>query len=80
MERNYGSQQIREKGFFVTDYNTKLKKLLKEDNRGKQSLWPMYQTKLLKDFNKCIYLIHCLLLIHINLVSAVGRIVNAGTV
>lgn len=40
----------------------------------------MYQTKLLKDFNKCIYLIHCLLLIHINLVSAVGRIVNAGTV
>lgn len=26
MERNYGSQQIREKDFFVTDYNTKLKK------------------------------------------------------
>lgn len=40
----------------------------------------MYQTKLLEDFfNKCIYLIPGLLLIHINLVSAVGRIVNGGT-
>lgn len=48
---NYCSQQIREKGFFVTDYNTKLKKKLpKKDNRGNKDLWPMYQTKLLKDF------------------------------
>ena len=35
MKLNYRSQQIREKGFFVTDYNTKLKKKLsKKDKRG----------------------------------------------
>lgn len=27
---NYHSQQIREKGFFVHDYNTKLKKIIQE--------------------------------------------------
>lgn len=38
MKLNYCSQQIREKGFFVTDYNTKLKKnyprRIKEETRS----------------------------------------------
>lgn len=74
---DYLSEQIRRKGFFVADDNTKLKKLSQKDNKGNKYLWLMHQAKLLKYFNKRFVV--RLLLIHIGLVSAVARTASAST-